>query len=455
MIDSTLLQQQIAELEMELQNIRDIKELQEQKGRKGETILLKIKIPNCRYLNDVYYVRDKFEFRYEYNFFLHYFDHRYFHRKRFYDRVDSTRIVAKHVMKLVGNSKYRHTDFNKIADSVGTILPNYPVVEYLDSVITQLNLEYLATGEIKIKYRNTRQKSIYSKLKPSKIKQEGSLGDIKFYTGNRRRIIEELDASQFDSLVIADSLSIEEKALADSLNTIIKLKEAQDSIQFVQDSLESLVDSMILRGPERDSIHNKLDQILWGGGEEDSTGTDDEMDEFDPLEELQYELPAQPLSYDNLEQMILLAEQQKKNKASGKFSSGVVLPPISMDKPDENARPFGGGEVPTLSLPKLSQEPPKQEKQAAATPSPAKKTPAKKGAKPKYEPTPDMPYEEAKASSSAGELPQEDLVMSRINELMKQKQEREAIESAAEETDKKQKRKKKKKKEEEASSDAP
>jgi hypothetical protein len=204
MIDSTLLQQQIAELEMELQNIRDIKELQEQKGRKGETILLKIKIPNCRYLNDVYYVRDKFEFRYEYNFFLHYFDHRYFHRKRFYDRVDSTRIVAKHVMKLVGNSKYRHTDFNKIADSVGTILPNYPVVEYLDSVITQLNLEYLATGEIKIKYRNTRQKSIYSKLKPSKIKQEGSLGDIKFYTGNRRRIIEELDASQFDSLVIAD-----------------------------------------------------------------------------------------------------------------------------------------------------------------------------------------------------------------------------------------------------------
>jgi hypothetical protein len=217
---------------------------------------------------------------------------------------------------------------------------------------------------------------------------------------------------------------------------------------------------MILRGPERDSIHNKLDQILWGGGVEDSTGTDDEMDEFDPLEELQYELPAQPLSYDNLEQMILLAEQQKKNKASGKFSSGVVLPPISMDKPDENARPFGGGEVPTLSLPKLSQKPPKQEKQAAATPSPAKKTPAKKtpakkGAKPKYEPTPDMPYEEAKASSSAGDLPQEDLVMSRINELMKQKQEREAIESAAEETDKKQKRKKKKKKEEEASSDAP
>lgn len=88
-IDSVLLQQQIAELEQELENIREINELEKSgKGRKGkgkkkEFILERIKIPNCRYLNDVIYVRDKFEFRYELDFFVHYFDHRYFHKRSF------------------------------------------------------------------------------------------------------------------------------------------------------------------------------------------------------------------------------------------------------------------------------------------------------------------------------------------------------------------------------------
>ena len=54
-----------------------------------------------------------------------------------------------------------------------------------------------------------------------------------------------------------------------------------------------------------------------------------------------------------------------------------------------------------------------------------------------------MPYEEPKAKSSL-EIPADDLVMSRINELMKQKQEREALEKAAQEENKKSKRKKKK-----------
>ena len=79
-------------------------------------------------------------------------------------------------------------------------------------------------------------------------------------------------------------------------------------------------------------------------------------------------------------------------------------------------------------------------------PAPAKKpTPAKSKSKQKVKlaPTPDMPYEEPKAKSSL-EIPADDLVMSRINELMKQKQEREALEKAAQEENKKSKRKKKK-----------
>ena len=451
MIDSTLLQQQIEELELELQNIRDIKELEKnnkKKGKKSETILLKIKIPNCRYLNDIYYVRGKFEFRYEYDFFLHYFDHRYFHRKKFYDRVDSTRIVAKEVMKLVGNSKYRHTDFNKIADSVATLIPNYPVVEYLDTVITQLNLEYLATGEIKIKFRNSRQKSIYSKLKPSKFGEKGSLGDIKFYTGNRRRVIEELDASQFDSLVIEDSLSIEENLLADSLQAIMKIKQGQDSIQAVQDSLEVLLESLSLSGAELDSVHNKLDMILWGGDADSTSSGDGESEEFDPMEDLQYDLPSQPLSYDNLEQMILLAEKQKKSKPKkGGVSSGIVLPPLTVNRPSDNMKTLDFNSIPSTPDGSSSTSP----KAEASKPTPPKPAPAKKPTptkskskqKVKLAPTPDMPYEEPKAKSTL-EMPADDLVMSRISELMKQKQEREALEKAAQEENKKSKRKKKK-----------
>ena len=342
MIDSVLLQQQIAELEEELQNVRDVKELERNKNRKGDVILRKIKIPNCRYLNDVYYVRDKFEFRYEYDFFLHYFDHRYFHKKKFYDMVDSTRIVAKYVMQLVGKSKYRHTDFNKVADSIAGFLPNYPVVEYLDSVITDLNLEYLATGEIKIKYKGRRQDKILSKILPTKINDEGggSLGNIKFYTSNRRRVIEELDASQYDSLLIKpDSLQMQEKHLADSLDAVrMKILE-QDSLQRIQDSLAMLTNELAMEGSEKDSLHQMLDDMLFGGAAADSTASDSTLlaeEEADaPQKEVLPVAVSDPVSLNDIGKFIKMLEAQRKEGKSAKKPSSLSTPsvPFSSTRP--------------------------------------------------------------------------------------------------------------------------
>ena len=342
MIDSVLLQQQIAELEEELQNVRDIKELERNKNRKGDVILQKIKIPNCRYLNDVYYVRDKFEFRYEYDFFLHYFDHRYFHKKKFYDMVDSTRIVAKYVMQLVGRSKYRHTDFNKVADSIAGFLPNYPVVEYLDSVITELNLEYLATGEIKIKYKGRRQDRILAKILPTKVNDEGggSLGNIKFYTSNRRRVIEELDASQYDSLIIKpDSLQMQEKHLADSINAVLSKMQEQDSLQRIQDSLALLTNELAMDGSSKDSLHQVLDDMLFGQAAADSTAQDSmAMEEEEaPKGVVLPAAPSDPVSLNDINRLIKMLEAQRKDGKKGSPNRGSSLSTPSI--PFSSSRP--------------------------------------------------------------------------------------------------------------------
>ena len=100
----------MAELEEEMRNYQDLKDAKKDKEKKE--IVLKIKIPNCRYRHEVFYKRGKFEFIYQYDFFLHYFDHRYFHKKKFYDLYDSTRIIARDVIKIVGNSDYLVSDFN-------------------------------------------------------------------------------------------------------------------------------------------------------------------------------------------------------------------------------------------------------------------------------------------------------------------------------------------------------
>jgi len=238
-VDSAMLAQQMAEVEAEMQNLEDLKAAEKEKGEKG-IIVRKIQIPNCRYKNEVHYKRDKFLFIYEYDFFLYYFHQRYFHLRKFYDIVDSTRIVAKNVMDLVGNTKYRRVDFNEVVDSVGAVLPDYPVEEYLDSVITDLNLEYLATGEIKIKYRKRKQKFIYAKYKPSNM-EKASLGDIKFYTMNRRKVIEELDASAYDSLLEQpDSTTEDMLMLADSLDKL-KLRLFGDTAAVSADSFDVML----------------------------------------------------------------------------------------------------------------------------------------------------------------------------------------------------------------------
>lgn len=127
-----------------------------------------------------------------------------------------------------------------MVDSVGAILPDYPVEEYLDSVITDLNLEYLATGEIKIKYRKRKQKFIYAKYKPSNM-EKASLGDIKFYTMNRRKVIEELDASVYDSLLEQpDSTTEDMLMLADSLDKL-KLRLFGDTAAVSADSFDVML----------------------------------------------------------------------------------------------------------------------------------------------------------------------------------------------------------------------
>jgi hypothetical protein len=273
--------------------------------------LNRIKVPNCRYLNDVIYERDKFEFRYDLDFFVHYFDHRYFHKKKFYDRTDTTRWVAQKVIRLVGNTKYRHTDFNKVVDSIAGMMPYYPVPEYLDSVISELNLEYLATGEIKVKFRNTRQKSIIAKVKPTKIDDNGfgSMGDITFYTGNKRRIIEQLNASAFDSVIgLKDSAEVKEQILADSLETVIAAKSEHDEFVHTQDSLSNLSDSLSLTAEQREVVRKKLDAIFWAD-DSDSTATEDHI-------EVKGDLASKPVNFADLDQLVKLAEKEKKAKVA-------------------------------------------------------------------------------------------------------------------------------------------
>jgi hypothetical protein len=208
-IDSELLMQRMNEIGSEMQNERDIRDAARGKGKNG-VHLLKLKIPACRYLNEVIYKRNDFEFIYQFDFFIYYFKHRYHHPKRFYDMEDSTRVIAKQVMELVGNTIYRKTDFNQIIDSIGFLLGR-SVEEYLDLVISDLNLEYLATGEIKFHYKNKNQRRIYARVKPSDIENR-SLGDITFYTRNKKKIIERIDASPYNSL-----LPLPEKDYTDSL----------------------------------------------------------------------------------------------------------------------------------------------------------------------------------------------------------------------------------------------
>ncbi|MBO7636656.1 MAG: hypothetical protein J6S89_08765, partial [Paludibacteraceae bacterium] len=298
-------------------------------------------------------------FRYELDFFIHYFDHRYFHKKKFYDRTDTTRWVAARVMRLVGNTKYRHTDFNKVVDSVAGMMPYYPVTEYLDTVITQLNLEYLATGEIKVKHKKTRQRSIIARIKPTELKEDsmgaftGSLGSIKFYTSNKRHIIEQLDASAFDSLLIKDTLKMEEQALTDSLNAIIAIKSVQDSAARVQDSLVALRDSFAVSASVRDSIHNALDAAIWSD-EADSTGAIDRLDHSGNV-------AADPVSMTNLDQMIRYVEWQKQNKGKTNDSTSIkmpdlpggVTPPVSSRPPTQTApsAPTTSQEVSSSSSP--------------------------------------------------------------------------------------------------------
>lgn len=237
--DSSLLAQQLAELEQEMQNIADLKAAEKaQKEGKSEEIVIKVKIPKCRYLNEVHYERDKFRFIYDYDFFLYYWHQRYFHKKKFYNINDSTRVVAQYLMEQVGNTKYRRVLFNTVVDSVSHLLPEEygPIDTLVDSIMTELNLEYLSTGEIKVFYKNRRQRKIVAKVRPTGEYYQ-PIGNIKFYTSNRRKIIEELDGSPYDSLIAAMQDTVDENIefLTDSLE---RLKMAIDASSLVLDSLE-------------------------------------------------------------------------------------------------------------------------------------------------------------------------------------------------------------------------
>ncbi|MDR1729390.1 MAG: hypothetical protein LBR52_01870 [Prevotellaceae bacterium] len=181
------------EKERRKQEEEDLKNAQ--KGKDGKK-LLKIKVPNCYYINSVIYKREDFQFTYEHQFFVHYFEHRFHNKKKLYNIGDTSRIVAKHIMNLVGNTIYRQTDFNEVIDSIG-VLMGYSVAPLLDSIMKELNLEYLAAGEIKIKHKKRNQTRIYAKIQASDVENQ-SLGNVTFYTRNKKTVIEELDASQFD-----------------------------------------------------------------------------------------------------------------------------------------------------------------------------------------------------------------------------------------------------------------
>ena len=195
-IDTVLLHQKMVEVEREMLNTREIEDAKRSR-RKDGIILLRIKIPPCRYLNEVIYKREKFEFVYQLEFFNYYFERRYFHKRQFYDKDDPTRVIAKHVLKLLGNTTHRKTDFNAIIDSV-EILVGYSVDKYLDQVISDINLEYLATGTIKIIYKGKLQRRIYSRVKPSNIEKR-SLGNIRFYSWDKKTLVEQIDASLYDA----------------------------------------------------------------------------------------------------------------------------------------------------------------------------------------------------------------------------------------------------------------
>lgn len=225
-VDSVLLEKRVAELESEMRNKRDFKSAK--KGKEGNRIL-KIKVPNCYYLNSVVYKRGDLEFTYQFDFFVHYFEHRYHHRRKFYNMKDPEREIAKKVMTLVGNTVYRKTNFNEVIDSIGVLL-GHSVEELLDTIITELNLEYLATGEIKINYKKRNQTKMYVRLKPSDMENR-TLGNITFYTRNKKRVIEELDASQYDSY-----LPPPEEIYTDSLLNP-KMDLSSDSLLMKNDSL--------------------------------------------------------------------------------------------------------------------------------------------------------------------------------------------------------------------------
>ncbi|MBO7443157.1 MAG: hypothetical protein J6T83_08765, partial [Paludibacteraceae bacterium] len=245
-LDSTLLAQQLAELEEEMRNMEELKEAEKaQKEGKSEEIVAKIKIPKCRYLNEVHYDRGKFKFIYDYDFFMYYWHQRYFYKKRFYDRVDTGRVIAKKIMDLVGNTQYRRVLLNDVVDSVMVLLPQYSAIDTLvDSVMTELNLEYLATGEIKIYYKKRRQKKIRAKYLPS-APDNKPLGHIKFYTRNRRKVIEELDAAPWDSILLAMEDTVDEDMvkMTDSLE---KLRTAAEASSVVLDSLQKQAERQAL-----------------------------------------------------------------------------------------------------------------------------------------------------------------------------------------------------------------
>jgi len=236
-IDTTLLRQRMAEMELEMWNVRNIDDAKN--GRKG-TLLLKLKIPDCYYLNSVIYQRGDFEFIYQLDFFIHYFHNRYHHRRKFYDMGDTTRVIARQIMNFTGNTKYRKTSLNLIIDSIGSLSGN-PIAEYIDGVISELNLEYLATGDIKVNYKNKNQKKIYAVVKPTNIELR-SLGHIAFYTWDKKKIIEQVDASLLNAY-----LPLPEKDYMDSILMVrIPLPPFGDSlsvmsIPIVTDSLSSPV----------------------------------------------------------------------------------------------------------------------------------------------------------------------------------------------------------------------
>ena len=226
-VDSTLLAQQIAELEQEMQNMQDLKDAQlAEKSGKSKEKVLKIKVPDCVYPNTVYYTRNKFTFTYEYNFFMYYIHQKYFYKRTLYDKKDSTRIIAYKMLDLVGNSMYRRTNFNKVIDSISVLLPDYDVEAFADSMITQCNLEYLNTGEIKVKYKNKKQNKLYAKVQPRKGRD---LGHIKFYTRNKRTVIEQLNGEDYEGLLPPED-STQMKSLADSI-AAVKAKMTADSVR--------------------------------------------------------------------------------------------------------------------------------------------------------------------------------------------------------------------------------